>query len=39
MLPYQGDETSNILKSMKEYVRELLSKLTKVEITSTGKKS
>lgn len=35
MLPYQGDKKSNILKSMKRYVRKLLLVHKKLEITFT----
>ena len=38
MLPYQGDKGSNLLKSMKRYVSQLLPEHTKLEITFKGKK-
>ena len=33
MLPYQGDKSSNFLKSMSRYVNKLLPEHTKLEIT------
>ena len=38
MLPYQGDNGSNLVKSMKGYVSKLLPELTKLEFTFAGKK-
>ena len=37
ILPYQGDNGSNLVKSMKGYVSKLLPELTKLEFTFTGK--
>ena len=37
MLPYQGDNKSNLLKSVKRYVSKLLPEHEKLEITFTGK--
>ena len=38
MLHYQGDNGSNLVKSMKGYVSKLLPELTKLEFTFAGKK-
>ena len=38
MLPLQGDKGSNLLKSMKRYVSNLLPDHTKLENAFTGKK-
>ena len=38
MLPYQRDKGSNLLKSMKRYVSNLLPDHTKLENAFTGKK-
>ena len=38
MLPYEGDKGSNLLRSIKKFVSNLLPEHTKLEITFTGKK-
>ena len=38
MLPYEGDKSFNLLRSMKKFVSNLLPEHTKLEITFTGKK-
>ena len=39
MLPYEGDKGSNLLRSIKKFVINLLPEHTKLEITFTGKKT
>ena len=39
MLPYEGDKSSSLLRSIKKFVSNLLPEHTKLEITFTGKKN